>query len=329
MAAIGHRRAGRLDQAAAGFKCILEADPDNFVALNQLASVMRKVGDNDSADDLIARAVAVAVEAHRILGQEDSGEAALGDEGQRAGLAYGTELAADYARFRNASKEVLEALLQGGGVESHSRVLEVGCGTGDYIIRIEKETGCPCWGIDTSEPMLAHARARSDSVRFTAGSAARLKFPDGAFDLVFTVNVIHYIDRPQDYFSEAYRVLARGGRVCAFTAPINSKVKRRNPDLLTRYFGGLDGVNRPRIPTIEDLAACIRGAGFRHLSHEERERRSVTTNIFHAVGMIWTIPGLRTMPHDEFAHGLARLEHDLSKGPITVERSSLFAWATK
>ena len=224
---------------------------------------------------------------------------------------------------------VLEELLRRSGVESHSRVLEVGCGTGNYIIGIEKKTGCRCWGVDPSESMLAYARARSDTIRFAAGTAERLKFPDGAFDFVFTVYVIRYIDRPQDYFNEAYRVLAPGGRLCTYTAINTPKDIRRNPDVLSRYFWESDGASRTQFPTTENLVAYMRGAGFRNLSQVHCAGRSVTTNILYAVRMIWTVPELRMMPREKIARGLARLERDLAKGPIRVEQPSLFAWATK
>ena len=44
------------------------------------------------------------------------------------------ELAAEYARHRQVNPPVLRRLLIGGDVKSVSTVLEVGCGTGNYIL---------------------------------------------------------------------------------------------------------------------------------------------------------------------------------------------------
>ena len=59
--------------------------------------------------------------------------------------------AAEYAQHRQVHPRVLQSLLEISGVSSASKVLEVGCGTGNYILAVESLTGCVCWGIDPSE----------------------------------------------------------------------------------------------------------------------------------------------------------------------------------
>jgi ubiquinone/menaquinone biosynthesis C-methylase UbiE len=66
-------------------------------------------------------------------------------------------LAAEYARHRTAHPEVLKRLAVTGSVGPASRVLDVGCGTGNYLIALHRLTGCAAWGIDPSEQMLARA----------------------------------------------------------------------------------------------------------------------------------------------------------------------------
>jgi len=88
--------------------------------------------------------------------------------------------------------EVLKQLLSSGEIAAASQVLEVGCGTGNYIIAIEQATGCQGWGIDPSAEMLARARARSCAVSFRPGRGEKLALPGRHFDLVFSVDVIHH-----------------------------------------------------------------------------------------------------------------------------------------
>jgi ubiquinone/menaquinone biosynthesis C-methylase UbiE len=76
------------------------------------------------------------------------------------------------------------------GVGAVSKVLEVGCGTGNYIVALESLVGYSCWGIDQSEQMLFKARERSGKISFQLGKAERLDFPQDFFDLVFSVDVI-------------------------------------------------------------------------------------------------------------------------------------------
>ena len=85
-------------------------------------------------------------------------------------------LAAEYARHRRVHPAVLEDLVATGHIKSCSRVLEVGCGTGNYLLALQQSTGCVCCGIDPSEGMLEKARKRPGSARFAHGQGERLDF---------------------------------------------------------------------------------------------------------------------------------------------------------
>jgi hypothetical protein len=50
-------------------------------------------------------------------------------------------LARDYAQHRRALPDVIEALVQGESLSRDSRVLELGRGTGNYILAIEDAFG--------------------------------------------------------------------------------------------------------------------------------------------------------------------------------------------
>ena len=58
------------------------------------------------------------------------------------------EQAARYARNRQIHPGVLAKLLEVGGLGPESRVLKVGCGTGNYISAIQERIGCLCSEID-------------------------------------------------------------------------------------------------------------------------------------------------------------------------------------
>src|SRR5579883_3384815 len=74
-----------------------------------------------------------------------------------------------------------------------TRVLDVGCGTGDWLIELAQTTpSCKLLvGVDASRTFVEYARAQaqaaqvSDRVEFYVGDALRmLEFPTGFFDLV-------------------------------------------------------------------------------------------------------------------------------------------------
>ena len=70
------------------------------------------------------------------------------------------QLALDYARHRQVQPEVLKSLLRSVTSERSLRLLEVGSGTGNYIIALSDLTRHPCWGVEPSAQMLARARER-------------------------------------------------------------------------------------------------------------------------------------------------------------------------
>ena len=68
-------------------------------------------------------------------------------------------LARDYVQRRRAVPSLTEALLQGGSLTRGSRVMELGCGTGNYVCALEDAAGCAGWGVDRSGEMFGRAQA--------------------------------------------------------------------------------------------------------------------------------------------------------------------------
>jgi hypothetical protein len=105
------------------------------------------------------------------------------------------------ARHRLPNPEVLAALSQGGAVDGQSRVLKVGCGTGNHIIAPAPDFACEAHGLEPANEIRAVAQSRDDAVIFHAGSAQ---------------NLAAVGDR-NTYFAGAARALKPGGRIATVT----------------------------------------------------------------------------------------------------------------
>jgi ubiquinone/menaquinone biosynthesis C-methylase UbiE len=98
-----------------------------------------------------------------------------------------------------------------------ARVLDVGCGTG-YLLRLlarQWPEASELAGLDPAPSMIEAAAASADDprLRFSVGTAERLPFPDGSFDLVVTTTSFdHWSDQPAG-LRECARVLAPGGHL--------------------------------------------------------------------------------------------------------------------
>jgi ubiquinone/menaquinone biosynthesis C-methylase UbiE len=89
-------------------------------------------------------------------------------------------------------------------------VLDLGSGTGDSAVHMARRwPAAEVVGVDIAPAMVDEARRKlpaelAGRVRFDEADAARLPYPDGAFDLVALANMI-------PFFDELARVVAPGG----------------------------------------------------------------------------------------------------------------------
>lgn len=232
--------------------------------------------------------------------------------------------AREYGRHRRVHPEVLQRLLLDGGLTRDSRVIELGCGTGNYTTAIQRAIRCACWGIDPSEAMLREASAQCPAARLHVGRAEVLDFPPEAFDLVFSVDVIHHVVDRAACFREAYRVLALGGQVCTVTDS-EEIIRTRVP--MTRYFPETIEVELQRYPRLDELKERMTDAGFGEVA-------VVSVEYAHSVEDIGSyrdkaFSSLHLIPPEAFERGLARLEHDLRHGPIPCVSRYVMLWGRK
>jgi ubiquinone/menaquinone biosynthesis C-methylase UbiE len=127
-----------------------------------------------------------------------------------------------YARWRaseiGAITDRLERQLILGlvGDVSGCRVLDVGCGDGEFAVELEKR-GAIVVGIDASAEMIEAAKSRSKSqnadIDFQVAMAEHLPFPAGDFDVVTAITILCFVDDAAPLFQEIARVLRPGGRL--------------------------------------------------------------------------------------------------------------------
>ena len=239
-------------------------------------------------------------------------------------LNYDRDIAEIYASHRGVRPELLKVLIETSRVDRAARALEVGCGTGNYIIAVQFVSGCAAQGIDISEEMLVHAERRDSPVGFSVGTAEFLDVPDGGLDFIFTVDVVHHLGSPADHYREAYRAMAPGGRFCTVT---HSEDMFRNTIVSSQYFPETIEINLDRYPPVATLHHAMSGAGFRRLREIQIAFPvEVTDSGFYARR---AYSPLHEIDDDAFARGLESLEADLAKGPIKGSRQYLLIWGEK
>lgn len=103
-----------------------------------------------------------------------------------------------------------------------SSVLDAGCGNGDVAAYLASKYELRVSGIDVLDFNIEEARRRSaqkglDSLlTFREMSYAALKFPDGFFDGVYTMETLVHACDARKVLDEFFRVLKPGGKVVLF-----------------------------------------------------------------------------------------------------------------
>jgi SAM-dependent methyltransferase len=102
---------------------------------------------------------------------------------------------------------------------SASKVLEVGCGSGGYALRVAEQIGCSVLGVDINANGISTARELArrknldSTVRFDQCDVSRqLSYESSAFDAAFANDVLCHIPNRECVLKEVFRVLKPGGR---------------------------------------------------------------------------------------------------------------------
>lgn len=108
------------------------------------------------------------------------------------------------------SRQSADPMLDAARVVSGSKVLDVATGAG-YVAAAAAKRGATAIGIDFSEAQVELARQTCPEVEFKQASAEALPFNADTFDSVVMGFGMNHLPNPETAFSEARRVLKKGG----------------------------------------------------------------------------------------------------------------------
>jgi ubiquinone/menaquinone biosynthesis C-methylase UbiE len=122
--------------------------------------------------------------------------------------------------YQAAATRTSQLLGDDAGITADARVLDVGCGCGNFVFDLARRFGCRCEGLDLSAERirfaagrLADAPALAERVRFRHGSATQLPYEPASFSHVVSQDALFLVpDKPRS-LAELHRVLAPGGRL--------------------------------------------------------------------------------------------------------------------
>lgn len=218
-----------------------------------------------------------------------------------------------YSRHRRTGPHILSELLCFGDLTASSTVLEIGCGTANYLTALVQETGARGFGVDPAANMIAQAAELDPQFtrQLQVGSAEALPIEDGSVDFAFMVDVVHVVDDLDRMAAEAFRVLRPGGK---FAIATDSEVDIRGTIPLRTYFPETVPVELQRYPSMDRLTAVLGQVGFAEIALVPVRHEYELTDI--SMYRTRAASSLRLISDEAHAAGMERLEAALAAGPI-------------
>jgi SAM-dependent methyltransferase len=122
-----------------------------------------------------------------------------------------SEVASGWARLWGGfAAPAQRALMDAAGIGAGIRVLDVGCGSGEFLALL-RNSGADGTGADPAPAMVRLARSTGADV--VLAGAESLPFDDRAFDVVTAVNALQFAEDTTAALHEFARVLVPGGRI--------------------------------------------------------------------------------------------------------------------
>ena len=118
--------------------------------------------------------------------------------------------------YRAAATRTSELLASEAGIDADARVLDVGCGCGNFLFELAARTGAEGVGLDLSIERVNFARIRQaelglGKIDFSHGSATSMPFEDASFSHVVSQDALFLVPDKARSHAEIYRVLRPGG----------------------------------------------------------------------------------------------------------------------
>ncbi|MBI2837308.1 MAG: class I SAM-dependent methyltransferase [Acidobacteria bacterium] len=132
------------------------------------------------------------------------------------------------------------------------KVVELGCGTGEYSLWYATHGAADMTGVDLSKGSLALAEQKRTSgdvqnVRFLEKDILKLDLPDNTYDYAYSVGVLHHTGDTYKGFQHLCRIAKPGGVVVVSLYNSYSCFTLRVKQAICRLLGGKDLDKRARI----------------------------------------------------------------------------------
>jgi cyclopropane fatty-acyl-phospholipid synthase-like methyltransferase len=157
----------------------------------------------------------------------------------------------------------LDELIIKTAIDADTYVLDIGSGVGGPAIYIAQKTGCRIMGIDVSDVGVERARkfaadsGLSDRATFYLGDAMEMPFPDNAFNVSVSFNVMNVFKDKEGLFRQVLHVLKPKGIFTFLSGAIDMP---DDPEVIKRMSRGC--LIQEYYDTVGSYKSKLKRAGF-------------------------------------------------------------------
>ena len=133
--------------------------------------------------------------------------------------------------YSDYPKKLCAYLFQSFGFKEGMRMLEPGCGRGEFLKNF-KDLGLDVVGVDASPEAIAFVDGLD--IKLCDIENEKLPFDDNTFDVIYSKSFIEHLYYPEKYLEEAYRVLKPQGMLLTLVPDWESNYKTYFDDFTHR-----------------------------------------------------------------------------------------------
>jgi cyclopropane fatty-acyl-phospholipid synthase-like methyltransferase len=236
------------------------------------------------------------------------------------------DISENYSIYRNASPTVVDHILEKIKNKNIKEILEIGCGTADYLYALTQQLKCNSYGFDNSENMISEANKKNPGLKLKINDLHKVfDYNDNFFDLVYSIDVVHYVKDLDHYFKEIKRVLNKNGVLITITDSEEDLENRT----ITKYFPESLEIEMKRYPGVNEIIENMKNSDFKgiEISHTEKEYK-MDEKIFQKFKNK-AFSAIRLISEESFEKGIKKVKKDMKNNKCLVKELYTYIWGVK
>jgi len=232
-----------------------------------------------------------------------------------------------YDNTRNASSAVIDMLSKRFAFNERRKVLDFGCGTGNYLFQLSIKYTCELYGLEPSDGMRQKAIDKNKKLTIVAGNHENIPFADNFFDLIYMTDVIHHVTDLNVLFKTLNSKIVINGFVCILTESYEQIGSR----WYNKYFPSLVENEKKRYPDISDITQSAKNQKFELYCIDtiNHGNEHIVTSEFIRMVEEKNYSMFGQLNDEEYTNGLKELRKDINQTIISAEHGESIIWLKK